>query len=215
MPKPKVRDCAGFYNLPHDLYALISLLLPRISGVKIDRLKAELSERPAKSLTIEHLSFLSEREATVILVAIELGRRAWSEPTALGTILDSPHASYEVFSEILRGKTSEMFVVLFLDIKNRLIGKKLVSIGSWTEALVPTAEILKAALLKNSPRIIVAHNHPSGSSEPSLEDFRVTEQLGKACQAVSIAMLDHLVVTDRGYTSIRQWGTLSQDVWGG
>jgi DNA repair protein RadC len=214
MMKPKVRDCAGFYSLPTDLYALISLLLPRISAEKLDKLKVVLADRPAKSLKIEHLLFLTEREATVILAAIALGRIAWSRPTALGALIDSPEASYQVFSEILRGKTSEYFVVLFLDVRNRLIGKEIVSIGSWTETLVPVAEILKMALLKNSPRIIVAHNHPSGFVEPSAEDLAVTEQLSQACKAVSIVMLDHVVVADHQFTSIRHLGTLPTEVWG-
>jgi DNA repair protein RadC len=214
MTKLKMRDSEGFYRLPEDMCALISLLLPRASESKIDRLRAELKNCPSKSLTIDHLTtFLTERESAVILAAIELGRVAWEAPTANQSILDSPGEAYKVFSEILRGKTSEHFVVLFLDIKNRLVDKSVVSIGSWSETIMPIAEILGLALTKRCPRIIVAHNHPSGNSEPSPEDYSVTEQLGKGCNAVGIVLLDHLVVTDYGYASIRQVGTLSGDVW--
>jgi DNA repair protein RadC len=215
MTQLSLRDSQGFYQIPLEMRDLVTLLLPRASESKIDRLRTELNHQSAKSLTIDHLTaFLTEKEAGIILAAIELGRIAWTAPTENKTILDSPGEAYKVFSEILRGKASEHFVVLFLDIKNRLIDKQIVSIGSWSETLVPIAEILRLTLVKRCPRIIVAHNHPSGLLEPSSEDYRVTEDLGKACNMVGIVMLDHLVVADHGYTSIRQTGSFGKDVWG-
>jgi DNA repair protein RadC len=134
MPQLTLRDSQGFYQIPLEMRDLISLLLPRASESKIDRLRAELKNQSVKSLTIDHLTaFLTDREAAIILAAIELGRIAWTAPTENKTVLDSPDEAYKVFSEILRGKASEHFVVLFLDIKNRLIDKQIVLIGSWTE----------------------------------------------------------------------------------
>lgn len=214
MTQLSLRDSQGFYQIPLEMRDLIALLLPRASTSKIDQLRTELKQQSAKSLTIDHLTaFLTEKEAAIILAAIELGRIAWSAPTENKTVLDSPGEAYKVFSEILRGKASEHFVVLFLDIKNQLIDKQIVSIGSWSETLVPIAEILRLALVKRCPRIIVAHNHPSGSLEPSTEDYKVTEDLGRACKTVGIVMLDHLVVTDHGYTSIRREHRFDGAVW--
>jgi DNA repair protein RadC len=212
MTYSEARDAEGFYELPTDISTLISLLLPRLSDQKINLLRTELGDRPARNLTIDQLPFLTVRESTVILAAIELGRVSWSAPTARMAVLDSPGASYKVFSEILRGKVSEHFVVLFLDIKNRLMDKSVISIGTWTETLVPIPEILRLAINKRSPRIIVAHNHPSGSLEPSREDYLVTEALIKACKTVKIAILDHLVITDNGYISLRQTDGLPSNV---
>jgi DNA repair protein RadC len=216
MAKINVRDEQGFYRLPQGKSALISTLLPRASADKIDKLVARMSEYPAKRLTYDHLTgILTDKEAGLILAAIELGRMAWSDPTEYRALVDSPGAAYTVFSETLRGEGCEHSVVLFLDVKNRLIDKKIVSIGSWTETLVPIKEILRLALLKQCPRMIVAHNHPSGSIEPSTDDYRVTEQIGKACKAVGLNLLDHLVVGDYGYTSIRQDHSFDgTDVWG-
>jgi DNA repair protein RadC len=114
-----------------------------------------------------------------------------------------------MFSSII----CENFVVLFLDRKNQLIDKKVVSSGTWAETIVPIPEILRLALVKQCHGIIVGHNHPSGSPEPSANDYRLTEQLGRACKAVTIKFLDHLVVTDFDYTSIRRSGSLGADAW--
>jgi DNA repair protein RadC len=138
MTQLSLRDSQGFYQIPLEMRDLIALLLPRASTSKIDQLRAELKNFPSKSLTIDHLTtFLTERESAIILASIELGRIAWTAPTENKAVLDSPEEAYKVFSEILRGKASEHFFVLFLDIKNRLIDKQIVSIGSWTEILVP------------------------------------------------------------------------------
>jgi DNA repair protein RadC len=214
MTKISVRDEQGFYKLPQGKSALISTLLPRASADKIDTLVAKMTEYPAKRLTFDHLTgILTDKEATVVLAAIELGKMAWTTPMESRAVVDSPGTAFAVFSEILRGKNCENFMVLFLDLKNRLIDKKVVSIGSWGETLCPVKEILRLALLKQCPRIIVAHNHPSGSSEPSPDDLRLTEQLGKACKSVTLDLLDHLVVTDNGYTSIRQSNVFGGNVW--
>lgn len=209
------RDAEGFYKLPEGKSALISMLLPRASNKKIAMLMAKMQEHPPKYLTFDHLSeILTDKEAAVILAAIELGKMAWAAPVEHKTIVDSPGIAYNIFSEILRGQICENFVVLFLDRKNQLIDKKVVSSGSWAETLVPIQEILRLALVKQCPGIIVGHNHPSGSPEPSADDYRLTEQLGRACKAVTIKFLDHLVVTDFDYTSIRRSGSLGADVWG-
>ncbi len=209
------RDAEGFYKLPEGKSALISILLPRASSEKIARLVAKTQEHSIKHLSFDHLTeILSDREASVVLAAIELGKMAWAAPTENKIIVDNPEAAYNAFSEVLRGQVCESFVVLFLDVKNRLISRKIVSTGSWSETLVPIKEILRLALVKQCPKIIVGHNHPSGSSEPSTEDYDLTKQLAKACRAVTIDLLDHLVVTDSDYTSIRRSGSLGADVWG-
>jgi DNA repair protein RadC len=209
------RDAEGFYKLPEGRLALISTLLPRASSKKITMLMAKTEEHPIKYLSFDHLSeILTDREAAVILAAIELGKMAWAAPVEHKTIVDSPGIAYNIFSEILRGQICENFVVLFLDRKNQLIDKKVVSSGSWAETLVPIKEILRLALVKQCLGIIVGHNHPSGSPEPSLDDLRLTEQLGKACKAVTINLLDHLVITDTDYTSIRRSAVLEADIWG-
>jgi DNA repair protein RadC len=209
------RDAEGFYKLPSGKSALISTLLPRASNKKIAMLVAKTEEHPIKYLSFDHLSgILTDREAAVILAAIELGRMAWAAPVESKVIVDNPEVAYNVFSEVLRGQICENFVVLFLDRKNQLIDKKVVSSGSWAETLVPIQEILRLALVKQCSGIIVGHNHPSGCTKPSTEDYAVTEQLGEACKAVTINLLDHLVVTDFEYTSIRRSGSLGADVWG-
>jgi hypothetical protein len=128
LPMPTIKDSQGFYRLPDSVEQLIPLLLPRLSQQKLGQLMAVLADRPPQSLAPEDLGFLTEREAAVILAAIELGRIAWAKPAQAGTIIDSPEASCQALLPLLRGKQTEHFVVLFLNIKNRLMDSKVLSI---------------------------------------------------------------------------------------
>lgn len=211
MKTSPVRDAQGFYALPPGMTDLLRLLVPRISETSLQMLQEVLDIVPPDALSIDHLAFLPERQATTVLAAIEIARRLFHRPVPRLAVIDSPAEANKAFSEIFRGKHSEHFAVLFLDVKNRVRDKTVVSIGSWTETLVPISEILRLALLKQSSRLIVAHNHPSGSTDPSPEDLAVTKELFIACQSVGIKLLDHLVVTDRSFTSIRQEGGVAVD----
>lgn len=214
MLNSKVRDSEGFYVLPTDILDLISLLLPaKLTEKKAQLLKNLLNEQPAQALMVEQLDFLSERQASAILAAIELGRRCWQAPVKQMDIIDSPQKVYAALSEDFKGKSSEHFAVLFLDVKNRLLDKTVVSIGAWTETIVPIPEILRLALNKRSIRIIVSHNHPSGHCDPSPQDLDITKQLGKACKLIGISLLDHIVFTDNDFKSLRQEKVLPEDTW--
>jgi DNA repair protein RadC len=204
MTYSKLRDSQGFYHLPTETGDLLGLVASGgISSINLVKLQTLLGEVSSLDLSIEHLDFLPEKKAAAILAAIELGRRLWSNPTPRLSIINSPEEAFKCFSEILRGKEREHFVVLFLDIQNRVLDKSVLSIGSWHEAIMPLHEMLRQALLKKSSRIIVAHNHPSGNNDPSTEDLNVTTKLLAACNFIGIDLLDHLIITDESYRSLR------------
>ena len=100
----------------------------------------------------------------------------------------------------------ETFLALHLDAKNRLLAREVVSLGHLTAALVHPREVFKAAILSNAASIAFAHNHPSGSTEPSREDLELTRRLFKAGELLGIPVLDHVVITSRGYCSIAERG---------
>jgi DNA repair protein RadC len=204
------KDSEGLYEISTTLFELILRLLPRISREKANKLQTELSTNIPGTLTIDQLGFLSPREAEVVLSAIELGRIAWTSPNKRLADISSPQASFEALSETLRGQASELVVALFLNVKNELLSTEVVARGSWKECIIPVPEIFRLALAKQAQRIIVGHNHPSGSLEPSSEDFDATHSLVKAGEVIGINVLDHLVVTDDGYNSIRQ---TSPNLW--
>jgi DNA repair protein RadC len=198
------KDSEGLYKVPTGISSLISKLLPRLSREKVNKLEIELAANKPGLLSIDQLGFLSPKEAGIVLSAIELGRIAWASPKKRLTEISSPQASFEALSETLKGQTSELCVVLFLNVKNELLSTEVVARGSWKECMVPIPEIFRLALAKQAQKIIVGHNHPSGSLEPSSDDFDVTRLLVEAGEIIGINVLDHLVLTDDGYNSIRQ-----------
>ena len=102
----------------------------------------------------------------------------------------------------------EYFKVLFLNQGNQVLGYTLISEGGITDTTVDVRVILQAALLTNSVALVLAHNHPSGNLKPSKEDLRLTKQVKDAAQLMRISVLDHLILTDAGYYSFADEGTL-------
>jgi len=107
-----------------------------------------------------------------------------------------------LFLKDLRNSDREKFVSILLDGKNNVIGIDEISVGSVTTSLVHPREVLKSAILSNAVSIIIAHNHPSGSTEPSKEDIKITERLKECCELIGINLLDHIIIGDVSYKSI-------------
>lgn len=102
----------------------------------------------------------------------------------------------------------EHFYVLLLNTKNRVNGIHEVSVGSLNATVVHPREIFKAAILSNSASVILVHNHPSGDPTPSPEDRHLTEQIAKAGKVLDIPVLDHVIMGDHRYTSLKEKGVL-------
>lgn len=110
----------------------------------------------------------------------------------------------EPYLEPMRHLAEEHFVALHLDVRNRIIGYHVVSHGTVSSSLVHPREVFKAGLLSNAYSLIVAHNHPSGSTRPSPDDLDTTRQLIAAGKVLGVTILDHLIVTFSEVVSIRE-----------
>lgn len=143
-------------------------------------------------------------KATAILAAVELGKRVFQSRPTERTIIDSPAAAAASLSHELMWQTQERFAVLLLDVKNQLLGTKVITIGTATETLAHPRDIFREVLRQGATRIIIAHNHPTGNVEPSQEDILLTEQLLKAAQLLCVPILDHLILGDGNFQSMRQ-----------
>jgi DNA repair protein RadC len=150
-------------------------------------------------------------KATAILAAIELGQRACLLRPPDRAIIDSPQMAVNALSRELTHYPQERFAILLLDVKNRLLGTKLITIGTATETLAPPREIFREVLKQGATKIIVAHNHPSGSTEPSQADIDLTRQLLAGAKFLGVPLLDHLILGHTEWTSIRQNTTLWQE----
>ena len=104
----------------------------------------------------------------------------------------------EAFNECLDLKNlpQECFVSFALNSRNKMIERRIVSIGAVNQTLAQPREIFRSAIIKNAVAIIVAHNHPSGDTTPSVEDIKITKNLISAGQIVGIKVLDHIIVGD-------------------
>ena len=112
--------------------------------------------------------------------------------------ISSPVDAAEIAAKHFEDMASdrEVFSVMLLDVKNRVIGINVVSIGSLSASVVHPREVFKAACLANAASIILTHNHPSGDTAPSKEDINITSRLVQAGRLMDIPVLDHIIIGD-------------------
>lgn len=118
----------------------------------------------------------------------------------------SPQDSYEIFKEFLGEVDREYFVVLCLDTKNQPTNITVAHIGSLNASIVHPREVMKTAILSNAASIICCHPHPSGDPTPSPEDIQVTERLVEAGNIIGVDILDHIVIGDNCFISLKEKG---------
>jgi DNA repair protein RadC len=141
--------------------------------------------------------------------AFEIGSRLARAPLLAGERLHSPERVYESYGMRLRRARQELFFVLLLDSRHRLIREVEVSRGSLNQSLVHPREVFAPALRESAAAILVIHNHPSGDPDPSREDHEVTRRLAQAGEILGIRLLDHVVIGGEGYRSFARSGWLS------
>ncbi|MFL6656496.1 MAG: DNA repair protein RadC [Massilia sp.] len=139
---------------------------------------------------------------------MELARRALGEQLGAGPALGSPDAVRQYLRIRMGRQQHESFVVLFLDVKNRLLACEELFRGTLTHTSVYPREVVKAALAHNAASVMLAHNHPSGVSEPSDADLLLTRALVQALALVDIRVLDHFVVAGAQVHSFAEHGQL-------
>ncbi len=122
--------------------------------------------------------------------------------------IGSPRDAHDILRQFIGASADrEHLVVLTLDTKNKAIGINTVSIGDLNSAIATPREVFKLAVLQNACSIIVAHNHPSGSVEPSEEDLAISRRLDNAGKVMGIDVLDHMVIGEHGtFASLRERG---------
>ena len=133
-------------------------------------------------------------KAAQIKAALEVGKRFYTAESKEKRKIESSDDAYNLVKPYMRDLPREVFKILLLTSRNRLIGEKTIFEGSLTESLVNTREIVKEALNEAAASIVFIHNHPSGSPEPSAEDKRITKMLTDACKIVGINVVDHIII---------------------
>lgn len=143
-------------------------------------------------------------KAAQIKAALELSKRLEADVGEKPQqVLKSPEDVAAVMRSKSKGKKKEHFWVICLDTRNRLISWKQVSVGSLDTSIVHPREVFKEAISSSAASVIFVHNHPSGDPEPSKEDVELTKRLAKAGEIIGIDVLDHIIVCDSSYLSLK------------
>ncbi|EIW17064.1 MULTISPECIES: JAB domain-containing protein [Pelosinus] len=111
--------------------------------------------------------------------------------------------AYEIMKPMMENLPVEHFQIIMLDAKCQVIGTSLVTIGTINENIVTPIEIFQRAILANSKAIILVHNHPSGDPKPSREDIALTKQIVEGGKILQIAVLDHIIIGDDKFISLK------------
>lgn len=156
---------------------------------------------PIQALEVE--MGLPKEAAMRLRAAFLLGRRVAAAERPVRPTMNSPEAIHRHLADEARGLQRECFWVLLLDGKHRLIDVELVSVGTLTASLVHPREVFGPAVRAAAAAVAVAHNHPSGDPEPSQEDVEVTRRLLDVARLLGIPLVDHVVLGDRSWVSLR------------
>lgn len=151
---------------------------------------------------------IGQVKATEILAAIEFGGRIARAPQIKeGTVISSSWVGEYLIRE-MSGLTQEHVVALYLNTKNDIIKNETVFVGSLNTSVAHPREIFKGAVRYSAARVIVAHNHPSGNTEPSEADLSFTRRIVDAGEMMGIEVIDHIIVGEEKYCSLRESGMM-------
>ncbi|MCD7079112.1 DNA repair protein RadC [Pseudomonas sp. MAFF 311095] len=139
---------------------------------------------------------------------LEMAKRHMAERLRHDSVLESPKAVRDYLKAMLRHEPHEIFGCLFLDSRHRVLGFEALSQGTIDAAMVYPRQVVKRALAYNAAALILCHNHPSGSLEPSAADRKLTKLLQKALEVVDVRVLDHIIVGDGDPLSMAEYGWL-------
>lgn len=200
---------------PEGLYDAELLAIILVSGTRqetaLDLANRLLSEfgglKGLLDVSVEELvavSGIGIAKACQVKAALELAKRVmtWREDAL--PVIKSPADVAALVLEQMRHLDREHFRALCLDTKNRVIAVENISVGSLNASIVHPREVFKSAIRRSAAALILVHNHPSGDTRPSTEDVEVTRRLQEAGKLLGISVLDHIIIGDGKYLSMRE-----------
>src|SRR5208337_4510217 len=196
---------------------LLALVIGRgIPGKSAIHIAQELLTRfgsihAVSQATVEELSVVKGiglAKAAQLSAAFELGRRQDLEPDVGQYSIKDPESLVKAMRKGIQDKAKEHFMLVLLNTRNKVIAIRTISVGTLNASLVHPREVFKDALMHSASSIILVHNHPSDDPEPSDDDLTLTRRLKDAGRLMGIEVLDHIIITRKGYTSLKERGLL-------
>ncbi len=148
---------------------------------------------------------MGEVKAMQVKALVEISKRIM-EPYR-GVEILSPESAYEFLRDSMKGDR-EKVVAVYLDLSHRVMGSEVVAVGSMNRVYLQPKDILSPALKISAYGVLIAHNHPQGVAKPSQEDVEFTRRLKSACDLIGLELVDHLIIDDRGFVSLREEGVI-------
>jgi len=193
-------------------YELLAILLGSgIKGLNVLELSKKIlkavEKAGIKNITLDNLleiKGLGKAKASQVFALFELGKRLNTENK---TEILSAQDVWKLSTDICESK-KEHFVAFYLDTQNNLIERQIISIGTLNSSLVHPREVFKKAIQANAALVIVAHNHPSGDTEPSEDDLVITKNLAESGKILGIEITDHIIVAKDKFLSFKEHGLI-------
>ena len=198
----KVRECGTAYGM--EIYSTPELfsLVTSIDPGKFTGSLQEILEHPAS------IEGIGKRKELALCAVRELGKRMAQKAARQIDIIHGPEDAARFASPYFQQESREHFAVLLLNTKNHVLGLRTVSIGSLTASIVHPREVFELAVTHHAAAIILLHNHPSGDPSPSSEDVAVTRRLVKAGKVMDIPVLDHVIIGNGCFASLKERGLM-------
>lgn len=165
-----------------------------------------LSTRSARELA--RAPGVGARGAETLVACFALARRLVGERLRIGAQFLNPRQIFDHYHGLLRDRKREVFLVVLLDARHRVLREEAVSEGSLTSSIVHPREVFAPAVRESAGALVLVHNHPSGDPTPSDEDVAVTRRLVHAADVLGIHVLDHVIVGDGAYASFKEEGLM-------
>lgn len=198
-----------------DIELLAIILRTGTKGCNVKELAIRMlqnEEGDISVLSLTHLSLeqlmeingIGKVKAIQILCVLELAKRISRTRFSNATKFNSSDIIADYYMERLRHLEQEQMYVMFLDTKCKLIKDKRISSGTINQSLISPREVFVEALKCNCVNIVLVHNHPSGDPSPSQDDIKSTERVNKAGKIIGIRLLDHIIIGDNTYFSLKE-----------
>lgn len=157
---------------------------------------------------LDRVGGMGPAKAATLLAAFELGKRACAPSPQTRPAIHSPGDGARLLIPLMRFLDREHFRAILLNTRHEVLAVAEVAVGNLDSAPVHPREVFKEAVRRSAAAVIVAHNHPSGNPEPSADDLAITQRLCAAGRVVGIDVLDHLIIGNGNYVSLRERGAI-------